>query len=162
MMTRTLQADMRLTSSNLNAESMKRLFLFFAAALLLLSLSCKKKSGGGDGTVIETVELSSTPNSNSFGRDYTFKVRFTQLGDVVEFGVVYKSWVSDETDKTPQLDDADSKKIPFGASATESGKIYGFDKTLSYSEFNDASYRAYAVLGNGHIVYGEVLYISFA
>jgi hypothetical protein len=139
--------------------------IFFALALIsVLSFSCKKDNGSSDdegSTKITTLEVAHQPADGVYGEEYTFKLQFEELGEVTEYGIIYKVWIGDETQKEPLLSDAGTQKLPFGASPSPVGTTETKQITLRYADFNDANYRAYAVTPSGKIIYGEILYISF-
>lgn len=141
-----------------------RKLIFFSTffIMLALSFSCKKDKGSNSGdTTVQTLEVEYTPSTDVYGNKYTFRMKFTSIGDVTEYGVVYIPWISDKSDKTPKVNGSGSFKVPFGASPSPAGTIETGQITLRYADFNDANYRAYAITDDGEIVYGEILYISF-
>jgi len=135
------------------------------ALLMTFSFSCKKDKGDSDDgeTKITTIEVSYVnATTGVYGLKYTFKLKFEALGDVSEYGILYKAWIGDTDKKIPTIEDPETSKLPFGASPSALGTIESRDLTLRYADFNDANYRAYAVTESGQVVYGEVLYITFA
>ena len=136
-------------------------FLFLAT----LNFSCKKSKSGDDPGVtrITTLELQYAVPSFSFsGLTYTFRVRFEELGEIEEFGILYVPWIADKTQKTPTWGDPETRSAPFPISPSAAGTIETSSVTLLYSDFNNANYRAYAIKSDGSVVYGEVMYFSIA
>ena len=143
------------------------IFLLFVASLSLVS--CKKdkaeRAAPSDNTTeVKTLELTSVPSSAVYGRDYTFKLRFDKLKkeDVSEYGIAYSPWINRSGDKTCLIGGSGTFTFKFGATPKDAGTVETITKTISYSDFNDANYRAYAILKNGTIVYGEIMHIVFA
>ncbi len=143
---------------------MRKLFLFSTFFVMVaLSFSCKKNKGGDGGdTAVQTLEVEYTASEDVYGNKYTFRIKFTSIGDVTEYGVVYMPWISDKADKTPKVNEPGSFKVPFGSSPSSAGTIETGQITLRYADFNDANYRAYAITDDGEVVYGEILYIVFS
>jgi hypothetical protein len=143
---------------------MKFSLLLTLAFVTTFSFSCKKEKAEreDDGTTrITTLEVDHTPADGIYGEKYTFKVRFEEIGNIVEYGVVYKPWIGDETQKNPVLNEQGTFKIPFDGAPGSPGTIQTKEFTMRYADFNDANYRAYAVTASGQVIYGEILYISF-
>lgn len=143
---------------------MKVSVLFLSLSLLLSIGSCKKSSSedkqDNGQTQITTLEPSYVASEAVYGLKYTFKVQFTGIGNVKEFGVVYKPWISEKSNKTPTIGDTESSKVPFTGTPSV-GVVLTGEITLRYADFNDANYRAYAITASGEVVYGTALYISF-
>ncbi|MBL7735584.1 MAG: hypothetical protein JNL51_08995 [Chitinophagaceae bacterium] len=144
---------------------MRLSILFLSFFLLLGASSCKKNSGNDEqdngNTQIATLEAAYAASESVYGMKYTFKVQFSNIGKVTEFGVVYKPWIRDKANKTPTIGDAESSKLPFTGTPS-TGVVLTGEITLRYADFNDANYRAYAITSSGEVVYGTILYISFA
>lgn len=132
--------------------------ILMASMLVVFSCECRKSKPGGGETVIRTIALEYTRSTSSAGGDYVFKVQFEKAGEVVEYGIVYKAWITDESDKTPILDGSGTTKIVFGTTPPGAGVTDSRELSISFSNFNDVNYRAYAKLSDGSVVYGDVLY----
>jgi len=146
--------------------SLSSLPALLLTAFLIVGLgdSCKKSKAADsdDGeTQIVTLDVDYVAARDVYGEKYTFKVRFDAIGDITEYGIVYKPWIGEKTNKTPEVGDAESLRLPFTASPVV-GAVETEDITLRFADFNDANYRAYAITKSGKIIYGEILYISFA
>jgi len=143
---------------------------FFATLLLafvVLGTSCKKDKTAAEesgDTVVTTLALEYAPTSAVYGFEYTFKLQFEKRGgDIKEYGIVYKGWVSTKTEKTPIVGGTDCYTIVFGTSSpTAAGVVQSKKKTIGFLEFNDANYRAYAILNDGTVVYGEIRFFVSA
>jgi hypothetical protein len=143
---------------------MKFPFLLALALVTTFSFSCKKEKAEpeDDGTTrVTTLEVDHTPADGIYGEKYTFKLRFEEVGNITEYGIVYKPWIGDETQKNPVLNEEGTFKIPFGEEPQAPGTVETKEFTMRYADFNDANYRAYAVTANGNVIYGDILYITF-
>ena len=148
----------------INLTGMKLSILFLSLSLLLSVSSCKKSGANKEDngqTQITTLEVAYVASESVYGMKYTFKAQFSSIGQVTEFGIVYKPWINDKANKTPTIGDSESSKLPFtGTPAT--GVVLTGEITLRYADFNDANYRAYAITASGEVVYGTILYIGFS
>ena len=139
------------------------------ALMLLINLlpACKKdKAGGGPDnkeTKITTMELASTPSTAVYGSDLVFKIKFEGIGQgdksVEEYGIVYAAWISNLSNKIPVKE---TGTIVLFSDTPVAGKIMEKKATLTFQQFNDANYRAFARLKDGTYVYGEVKYFASA
>lgn len=136
------------------------LFLLTFSMIMLVSGCQKDKTDESDGG-ITTLELQYEPSAAVYGNDYTFRVKLKSASGVVEYGIVYLAWKDNYQDPTPKLNATGSEKIVFPG-PPQSGTTQTFQKTLAYVDFNDANYRAYAILDDGSIIYGEIRYIVFS
>jgi len=150
----------------------KSIFMFKAITLATLlftffSLGCKKEKAGGESgskeAKISTVELKAVRSTTVYGSDITFKVRFedTGKGDKVvdEYGILFKAWIADLDNKIPTNG---SGTIILFHDTPAAGSIIDKEVTLTFEQFNDANYRAFARLKDGSYVYGEVMYFASA
>lgn len=135
-------------------------------AVVLMQVSCKKDKGNAEPsgpTRVITLELEyESATGMSGGLQYTFRLTFESLGNVKEYGIVYVPWIGEKSEKTPTYDGATSVLFPFSEKAGPAGVIQQQKHTFRFSDFNDVNYRAYAVLNDGTIVYGEILHIGFS
>ena len=133
------------------------------ALLISLLPACKKdKAGetpGNKEAKVSTVALSFTPSAAVYGTDIVFKIKLegTGQGDkaIAEYGIVFKAWVTDLSDKTPVKG---TGTIVLFSDTPVAGKTLEKKVTLTYQQFNDANYRAFAKLKDGTYIYGEVMY----
>ena len=147
-----------------------RRILILLPFTLLLFASCKKNKSDSpqpsDGTTtLQTLEIKTAqPSQQVYGLDFTFRLQFDQLkpNDVTEYGIVYISHITASGETKCELGSATAERVKFGTSPKEKGKPESVTKTLSFSAFNDVNYRAYAILADGTVLYGEVKYIGFA
>ncbi|MBX2920557.1 MAG: hypothetical protein KF746_00095 [Chitinophagaceae bacterium] len=137
------------------------------AAILAMTLlvACKKdknnEPSGSKETKISTIELASVASAAVYGSDITFKVKFDELAvedkAVDQYGILFIAWISDVSNKTPVNGNATIILFP-GAPAK--GTVIEKKETLTYEQFNDANYRAFARLKDGTYIYGEVKYFG--
>lgn len=128
-----------------------------------LLFACKKSKTVNDPDPVEakvsTTELTSTRSTSVYGVDVTFMVKLdgTGTGDkaIDQYGIVYKSWIGSAGDKIPTI--TNGATIVFAATPA-AGKTIEQKATLTFTQFNDVNYRAYARLKNGTYVYGEIKY----
>lgn len=141
-----------------------RVFSIVLATMMVLA-SCRKdrdKNGGPSGpTSISTLELEYKATPGISGMDYTFRVKFDQIGEVAEYGIVFVPWIADKADKVPTIGGSTSVPVKFSEKAGPVGTVHKHEQSFRFSYFNDANYRAYAVLKDGTVVYGETLHIGF-
>ena len=131
--------------------------------LMFFSLSCKKETAAGEPgskeAKISTVELKALRSATVYGSDITFKVKFehTGTGDkaVDEYGILFKAWIGDLDNKVPV--NGTGTLILF-QDTPAAGNIIEKEVTLTFQQFNDANYRAFARLKDGSYIYGEVMY----
>ncbi|MBX3257444.1 MAG: hypothetical protein KF862_25185 [Chitinophagaceae bacterium] len=136
-------------------------------AILAMSLlvACKKEKNnepaGSKETKISTIELASAVSATVYGSEITFKVKFDELAGedkaVDQYGILFIAWISSVSDKTPV--NGNSAIILFNG-APAKGTVIEKKETLTYAQFNDANYRAFARLKDGTYIYGEVKYFG--
>jgi len=140
---------------------MKSPFFLLTVYLLLLVSGCQKDKSDDSDTGVTTLELQYNPSTVVYGNDYLFRVQVNTSEPVAEYGIVYVAWIENQQDPTPKVNGPGSVKIIFPGQP-DSGEIETFQKTIAFADFNDANYRAYAILEDGSVVYGEVRYIVFS
>lgn len=126
----------------------------------IFSVSCKKSKGIVDDgeTAVSTKALVFARSESIYGGDYTFALQFEGIGEVKEYGIVYKAWIKDTDNKIPMVGTAGSTKIIFGEKPGSQGVAITKKVSITFTNFNDANYRAYAILKSGEMVYGESMY----
>ena len=140
---------------------MKSPFFLLTVYLLLLVSGCQKDKSDDSDSGVTTLELEYTPSTVVYGNDYNFRVQVNTSQEVVEYGIVYVAWIDDHPDPTPKIGAANSTRIIFPGQP-DNGEIESYQKTIAFADFNDANYRAYAILDDGSVIYGEVRYIVFS
>jgi len=133
-------------------------------AMLLPVISCKKdaeENQPAGPTEVTTLEVEYRSTTAVYGMQYTFRLRFEKVSGVKEYGIVFIPWVGEKSEKTPTVGGKDAILAPFLDKPAATGTILTSDVTFTFSYFNDANYRAYAVLTDGTVVYGETLHITF-
>ncbi len=146
---------------------MHKTIILTLTLLINLLPACKKdKAGGGPDNKeakVSTVALSFTSSTIVYGSDLVFKIKMegTGQGDkaIAEYGIVFKAWVTDLSDKTPVKE---TGTIVLFSDTPAAGKTLEKKVTLTYQQFNDANYRAFAKLKDGTYIYGEVMYFVVA
>ncbi len=134
-------------------------------AMMMVLASCKKDRDKGEPsgpTSITTLELEYKATPGISGMDYTFRVKFDQIGEVAEYGIVFVPFIRDKADKVPTFGGFTSVPVKFTEKAGPVGTVHKQEQSFRFSYFNDANYRAYAVLKDGTVVYGETLHIGFS
>lgn len=134
------------------------------AALLLMNvfIACKKEKADepdNKPAEISTLEIDAPRSADVYGSDITFKIKFAGIGKndkaVDEYGILFKSWIADLADKIPI---SGTGSIILFHDAPVAGVVIEKEVTLTFEQFNDANYRAFARLKDGTYVYGEVMY----
>ncbi|HRP56790.1 hypothetical protein [Agriterribacter sp.] len=146
---------------------MHKTIILTLALLVNLLPACKKdKAGEGPDSKeakVSTVELSYTPSTSVYGSDLVFKIKFEDIGKgekaITEYGIMYTAWITNLSDKTPS--NGTGTAILF-RDTPAAEKVIEKAVTLSFQQFNDANYRAFARLKDGTYVYGEVKYFVVA
>jgi hypothetical protein len=146
---------------------MHKTIILILTLLINLLPACKKDKAGGrpdnKEAKVSTVALSFTSSTTVYGSDLVFKIKLegTGQGDkaIVEYGIVYTAWIANLSNKTPVKE---TGTIVLFSDTPVAGKIMEKKVTLTYQQFNDANYRAFAKLKDGTYIYGEVMYFASA
>lgn len=138
------------------------------AVIFLMTLtsviSCKKDADDAQPTganEVTTLDVEYKPTTALYGMEYTFRLKFEKISNVKEYGIVFIPWISEKSEKTPTVGGKDAILVPFTDKPGSAGTILSSRVTFTFSYFNDANYRAYAVLTDGTVIYGEILHIVF-
>lgn len=140
----------------------KRLGLLLLLFVSLL-VACKKEKAGKEAEAkeakITTIALASTVSTSVYGSEITFKVKFEGLGTgnkaVDQYGIFFIESIATQSDKIPAFGNS---AIILIHDTPVTGVVIEKNVTLTYAQFNDANYRAFARLKDGAYVLGEVLY----
>ena len=146
------------------------MFKVITLAILLFTgflLSCKKEKTtteeGSREAKISTIELKALRSATVYGADITFKVKFEDTGNgnkaVDQYGILFKAWISDLNNKIPTNGNA---AIVLFHDTPAAGSVIEKEVTLTFEQFNDANYRAFARLKDGTYIYGAVMYFVSA
>ncbi|GGC37739.1 hypothetical protein GCM10011386_32320 [Parapedobacter defluvii] len=145
---------------------MKTIFLsaFFLTTLMSLT-SCKKDADDtqpAGANEVTTLEVEYRTTTAVYGMEYTFRLKFEKISSVKEYGIIFIPWISEKSGTTPTVGGKDAILIPFTDKPGKAGTVLSSQVTFPFSYFNDANYRAYAVLTDGTVIYGEILHIVFS
>lgn len=141
---------------------MKANVLFIVFLFTLSSMLACKKDGlsTAEATEITTLETEYIAVSGITDVDYAFNLRFEKASGIKEYGIVFIPWINEKSETTPTVDSEHAILIPFEDTPATAGVVITKKMTFYFFDFNNANYRAYAILKNGTVVYGETLYFA--